>query len=709
METKVKQYQRIVNGKVQTVRQHDRTEENKKIYALNKNKYTETDRKILESIQSGKELTGEPLVRAVTLVGLAAGTVAAIKMKHASNVSKAAQNVVKNPDISDYRYLSRINDAKIPDNFDNYDGVIITTGGFAREGGGHADRIGQSMKEYYPNHYIITVKNEGFDLGYYQKRKNNFLEEAKPFLGVPSFFWEKAWKGNPVSEDLSRVAYNVRLKTDKPITVMTASGGGMATKEALEITQKIGLEDIRGIGLGSPTFNLATNHGNYYSVMDKADKGTGKLPVAKTDIVEVKRADTKVKNNQDPYQGFLPAKEQHEYPIYMIDPNSRSVIDNLVYRTKNRLPEDYETNWKDNTIKYKRNKSKPEFSSYLDIYNDELESLAKLSIFSNQEVKVKQYLRDGKVVRSYNRTQDKKDENLKTVAKTAAIGTVALIGGVYVTNAVSEGALSLARRSWNEAYPKRVRLIEDNANKLASGTIRDKKSGKTLASLIRNADTIIYTKGGINMGGTGGTVMKKDILEYAKKNKKNWAVIDLDNLELDSTSMTAKGLDANQVLSDWWNNFMLNPFKKGYNEDSIELASYVRATEILAPEKKKVIMGYSAGGVASIATASDLSKMRKTTNTSVITVGAPYSGITTIEDRRVVDTVSFINENDLVANSVLTKGNKQNINPLYISRKKQKTDTLLTDHLWDEYIKAEGDTIFNAIEEGSSTIFKYRR
>jgi hypothetical protein len=728
-DEEVKTYQRMQKGKLITVRQHTRKGDPKQQKTIEEKGSGANDNAIMQSLKTGATVTAGVALAGLSLVGIGAATKAFVVSRHAKQVDDAARRILTAPDIPDLRFLAQNNPSKLPDNFDQYEGIILNTGGWAGENGLHALRLGEDLKKEYPNHLILTVQNFHYDVGF-SKDPLNHVKKIVPLT------WKNATQGNKTSEELAHLASMVQKRTDKPITFVTASGGGMAVKEAQEITDKLGLKNVKGIGIGSPTWSLAKPKSEYKTLMDDKDAFTSQIPFTnkKQDYIYVDRGTDKYKWNSDPYQGEVPWNEHHEYGAYFGNPKSRSVLDNFIKRTNTHKPEDYSIDPKNNIIRYKKQKStaysKLEQQAWAN-FNILFPSMAEFS--GEQEVKVKSYIRNGKLVRAYSAKRDKALENPSIVNRlrsniagniekkgvddntakklaTAALvvgGTAGtLIGGKLLLSGGLSTALGAGKRAWDSNFLKRNRMIEEMADDLVSG--KKLFRGKTLRDAIGDADTVITIKGGINMGGKGGTTIKNEYLDKMRRPGDKWAVLDLDNLELDSTGLTAKGIDLKQTATDFWSNFVINPFAKGYNKDSIEIAAYMRATEKIKPNANKVMMGYSAGAVGTIAAASDLSKSKSVSKLKAVTFGAPYSGLTKIEDTRIVDTVSFINKDDILANSKLSRGNKEDINAIITERPNKATEKdILAGHGYTGYFDRKNwDRIRRIINNGSQEAFK---
>lgn len=733
-EEEVKTYQRLQKGKLVTVNQHNRkgaVGQQKTIEEKSDN--PAVDNALVSSIKTGANVPFNVALAGLGLVGLAAGTKAFVINRHQTQVKNAASRILMQSDIPDLRFLSKANPQKLPDDLSQYEGVIVATGGFAGVKGQHTLEIHDYLKKDYPNHLVLSVENLHNDLGWES-------DLVKRYSKVAPLLWKNATQGNKTSEELGSLVNMLRKKTDKPITLVTASGGGMAVKEAQEITDQLGLKDVQGFGLGSPTWSLAQPKSTYKSFMDKADAGTGWVPfTAKSDIEVVNRSSQAVSWNRNNYQGNIAWNKQHEYGMYLSDPTTRSKVDQMIYRNRKDKtpfqPQNYEVDLQNNIARNKYiGKEKAAYSKLEQQAWANFDNLfsSTVEFAAEQDVKVKSYVRNGKIVRSYTSKRDKAledrnmidklrsnisgglrdkgvgEETAENLAKGALVAGgvgVALVGGKFLVQGVDSGLTTIARKNWDSNLVTRSRLIETIADDLVTG--RKLFRGQTLRTAIGDAETVITVKGGINMGGKGGTLIKDDYLLKMQQRTDKWAVLDLDNLELDSTGLTAKNPLA-QTLSDWWSKFVINPFTKGYNDDSIEIAAYIRAVEKIKPDANKVMLGYSAGGVANVAAASDLSKLKTVSKVRAISFGVPYTGITQVDDPRIVDTVTFINKDDVLANSFLSRGNKENINTIMTDRPNKKTATdALAGHGFEGYFAKENwDRIRRIINGGSAEAFK---
>jgi len=721
----VKTYQRLSKGKLVTVQQHNRKGEDAQTQA--------TDRAINSNLQTGAAVTAGVALAGLSLVGIGMATKAYVVGKHTQQVANAAKRIQQNPAIDNLQFLSKANPSKLPDDFSQYEGVIISTGGFGGSKGGHSLQVDIYIKQEYPNHFILSVENVYNDLGW-NPAVGDRLKQA------PGTLWGNATKGNRTAEELAKIANLVRSKTDKPITFMTGSGGGMAVKEAQEITDTLRLKDIQGIGMGSPTFGLANPKSPYVSFIDKDDATVGAIPLlSQKDTQYISRGSNKVKWNMADYQGEIEWSKQHEFGTYLMHPGTRAKTDSILYRNRPDKsmfkPENYTVDVKNNTTR-NRNLT-PRASQYSRLeqqawanFDVLFPSTVSADFSGEQDVKVKSYVRNGKLVRQYTAKRDKsiQDPNLierlrnnvsgtvekktgneslartlGTVAVVGAVGTAGIVGGKILLGTAEVAAIGSATKAWDRAYPKRVDMIESFADDLVAG--RKLFRGQKLNDFIGDADTVFTVKGGINMGGTGGTTIKNDYLKGMASPRDKWAILDLDNLELDSRGVSNGKINLGQTVKDLWGNFTTNVFTKGYNKDSIEVAGYMRAVEKLRPNTNKVMIGYSAGAVATNAAAADLSKMRSVTRLKSINFGLPYTGIAKVQDgNRVVDQVTFINSDDILANTGLSRGSKGDINAILQERPNKKQETgILAGHSPRSYFgdPEQRKRIYKVIKNGS--------
>ena len=314
-QQEVKSYSRLSKGKLIRVNQHSRQGN-----TLTPQEDTDLRRKV----QSGLLVGGVAAVAGLSLVGLSLATKGAIVTKHGQNVEAAAAGIKKAAPISDYKKYSRLNPSKLPD-LDKYDNIIITTGGFGGDRGELANDLLKSFKDKYPKSFVIAVENKYFD--------TTIKNLPKRVLATPELLFNSTIKGNQSATDLAEVAYNVRSKTDKPITFVGTSGGGMAVKNAQEITDTLGVRNIQGIGLGSPTFALSKPKSPYISLFSGNDFLVKTPGINKSDIVKVgKTFDINKARGLSLNQKFFIKTEEHQGVNYLTNPEARNVIDRIVNR-----------------------------------------------------------------------------------------------------------------------------------------------------------------------------------------------------------------------------------------------------------------------------------------------------------------------------------------------------------------------------------------
>lgn len=268
-DVKVKSYNRLNKGRLVTVRQYSREGNN-----LNQ----QQDKELRNKVSTGLVVGGSLALAGLGLVGISLTTKQVIQSKYAQNITKAAIRIEKAQPITDFKKYSKYNPSTL-DNIDKYDNVIITTGGFTGNLGHSANDLRAMLARKYRKSLVLAIENKEFDTA-----NTSFLERAK---ATPDLLFKAAMNGNKTSEDLAEVAYNIRKLTDKPITFIATSGGGMAVKNAQEISEKLGVENIQGVGLGSPTFALSQPKTPFVSIMSRNDLFSLTPNVNKKDIVKV--------------------------------------------------------------------------------------------------------------------------------------------------------------------------------------------------------------------------------------------------------------------------------------------------------------------------------------------------------------------------------------------------------------------------------------
>ena len=136
------------------------------------------------------------------------------------------------------------------------DQITFFTGGVGGVKGTEADYMGQQIGRMFPNHHVVGIESPEQEIipkdgetiaspGYIKKVVNSLLKD-------------NLTKGrSEVAVRIAARAYAYRQKfPDKPINLIGQSGGGMPTREAYEILDKMGVKDVRVVTSGSPYFGL---------------------------------------------------------------------------------------------------------------------------------------------------------------------------------------------------------------------------------------------------------------------------------------------------------------------------------------------------------------------------------------------------------------------------------------------------------------------
>lgn len=314
-DTKVKSYNRLSRGKLITVKQYSRDAGN-----LNE----QQDKDLRNKISTGGIVGGVLAIAALSLVGISIGTKQLIQTKHVQNIEKAANRITTASPITDFKKYSKYNPSTLPD-LDKYDNIIITTGGFAGNLGHSANDLRARFARKYRKSLVLAVENKDFDTA-----NTDFMQRVK---ATPDLIFKSLMNGNKSAEELAEVAYNIRQKTDKPITFVGTSGGGMAIKNAQEITDKLNINNISGVGLGSPTFALMQPKSPYISIMSGNDPFKLTPGMNKKDIINVRPTfDTSKVYGLSLIERLKIRGMEHNHNAYLRNPEVINVLDKVINR-----------------------------------------------------------------------------------------------------------------------------------------------------------------------------------------------------------------------------------------------------------------------------------------------------------------------------------------------------------------------------------------
>jgi hypothetical protein len=157
--------------------------------------------------------------------------------------------------------------------------ITFTVGGFGGDQGKESDFMGKEVSNMFPDHLVVSVESPEFDLTPEPGDKvssPNFLKKA--FKKVAGPVTEKG--RNPVAVRVAARAYAYHEKhPDKPINLIGQSGGTMPVREAAEILQKMGVQDVRVASSGGPHFGLTKAKGSI--TLTSPNDPMTKLPVVR--------------------------------------------------------------------------------------------------------------------------------------------------------------------------------------------------------------------------------------------------------------------------------------------------------------------------------------------------------------------------------------------------------------------------------------------
>ena len=216
---------------------------------------------------------------------------------------------------------------------------------------------------------------------------------------------------------------------------------------------------------------------------------------------------------------------------------------------------------------------------------------------TKKDVKVKSFVRNGKVVRAFDRNQqvNVKNENGE-LAKKVAIGSLATLGGVL---GVGLAGAAVVKLKYNGNLIKLGKQIKEGKNTVRMRTdIRDYKAPTKIGD---NKESLNFVFPGLpanpqaalqESAGTGG-VIKKGLSEINKKEFKKMEFINTGYTEMIS-DVKENGIGT--VVSDI-SNFAKKAAIKGESKDAIGIAQEIFDWHKLNPTKNINFFTHSAGGM----------------------------------------------------------------------------------------------------------------
>lgn len=222
----------------------------------------------------------------------------------------------------------------------------------------------------------------------------------------------------------------------------------------------------------------------------------------------------------------------------------------------------------------------------------------------NKRIKVKSYIRKGKVVRSYE--SNRKKNVLQKVALT--------IGGIAALTGTSIAALKI----------KHIIGINNAAKLVKNSNIKLNK--------INNNDPIVYTVSGLR--GSYDDYYGKALQKILPKH--NVVSLPLNYNVGNATQFT-----------DAIKKYIKPLMKEGYNPDSLELAKNVYAQHKLNPNNTFYLSGHSAGSVTTNHAQEILKKL--SVKVKVVNTGGYYTGLENLSKK---DNVTILGKTDHVVKSI---------------------------------------------------------
>lgn len=210
-----------------------------------------------------------------------------------------------------------------------------------------------------------------------------------------------------------------------------------------------------------------------------------------------------------------------------------------------------------------------------------------------RQVKVKSFLRNGKVVKAHQRTNKRKKKRAAKVAGGLAAG--AMVVGVPVAT------FAAMKFRYVKGIPKSARLARAMARKMPVDDLADDVSHVT------------FTIGGITPKAREGRLIAQSL----KKRLKNHHLIPFENKIFKAAS---GGISPFKEL-------LTASIRLGRNPDSVETAARAYAYHLKYPNKQINFVGHSAGGMISKEAANILERLGVDRNKiKVVTTGTPDLG-----------------------------------------------------------------------------------
>ena len=322
-EVDVKQHQRLVKGKLQTVRTYDRTQDKGK-------PETQGERQAQSVLAKAGVITAAVIGAAFATV---AGGAALIALKHNKVVGDTARKAIATTQQIDKNYITLPNRTQIlakDVDMTGKDGFIIAIGGFSREHGDHSFQLAKHLELEFPTKKVVVVDNKAFDIVWEGNRDefsvNKFIKKSVALSADAHI------NGNDTAYEAARTIK--MLNSSFPQynkKIITASGSGSLATQMLEVNDAMGEKPISALALGSPRFGFSSPKKSKLTVItDPSDQMMGSAPLLNPgNNVRLHRPD----RGTEPYDNWgekIPINKAHSYISYTKAKASRSIIDDFM-------------------------------------------------------------------------------------------------------------------------------------------------------------------------------------------------------------------------------------------------------------------------------------------------------------------------------------------------------------------------------------------
>lgn len=518
-------------------------------------------------------------------LGISLAALKIARFKYKSGLSKSVE-------------LARKIAANTKPTFTNKERITFTVGGFATDSGKGGEVIAKQFNNILNTDEVIPFINKKFNTGVIKGKERSkefifdFIKKASTTL-IRTVVKDGR---NPDAVELAgqMIAYN-KANPTKPINLIGHSAGGLINQEAANIASKAGVKNIRVVNIGTPYFGVWEDVVPTINISNKKD-------VISNSFKNMNRID--IKN--------ATGHKLEEYDT----PELYDVVNRFLNRN--------------NKIDYSHPSNLIEFNNGID-----------------KNVKVKSFLRKGKVVRAYQRKGKKRNnsDNLDTAKKAAK---------VIATGAVLTGLPIAAYIGLRARYRANFKYSAELAKKIAQGIkVKDIKDKK---------DNLTFTVGGFagvfdDRAGKEMKLAMQGQLYHDKNNKNalkklfdNHEIIPFENKTFDIKHPSGSTRDEKAAWKEAVDKlpkfkrykelgkyaftsakrsihkFVEAPLLRGYNPAAIDLAAEVYAHSIKYPNKQINLIGHSAGGMVTNEAAEILELMKVKSN--VVNIGTPHFGLT---------------------------------------------------------------------------------